>query len=108
MINKMFYDAFTEEYTLKINEYSPPERYVLTLKGPAGVYVDHWEGEHNGVPGYALDIAYASDEYYSEEHDRRFYEMCKEQGFKATHLRYFTLPEEKFNEYVKRFKVEEQ
>ena len=108
MVDTMYYDSFAEEYVLKPDPYAPPERYVMTVRGTPGIYIDHWGGEHNGISGCALDIAYATDEYYSEVHDMRYRSMCEEHGFKATHLRYFTLPEEKFDEYVERFGLDEE
>ena len=102
MITKMYYDAFTNEYTLNINEYAPPERYYLTFRGK-DYYTDHWEGDD----GRCLDISYTIEEYYTEEHDRRYRSMCEEYDFHPIRLRYFTLPAIKFDEYVERFKVEE-
>ena len=106
-ITEMYFDSFANAYVLKPDPYAPPERYVLTMRGSKGVYIDHWGGEKNGVPGFVMDVAYSSEEYYSEIHDIRFFDMCKEQGFTATHLRYFTLPEEKFDEYLSRFDLQE-
>ena len=102
MITKMYFDSFAERYVLEKDPYAPPERYVETVKGVPGAYIDHWGDDK----GHRLDITYKSDEYYSEEHDRRYRAMCEEQGFKATRLLYFTLPEEKFDEYVKQFKLD--
>ena len=107
MIDKMYYDAFTEEYVLEPDPTAPPERYVETIRGGLGVYVDRWAGECDGQPGYALDIAYTTEEYYSDVHDLRYQEMCEAQNFKATRLICFVLPEEKFDEYVERFGLEQ-
>ena len=103
MITKMYFDLFAERYVLEKDPNAPPERYMETVRGVPGVYIDHWVDDK----GLCLDIAYTSDEYYSEEHDRRYRAMCEEQGFKATRLRYFTLPEEKFDEYLLRFHIDE-
>ena len=106
MIEKMYYDDFTNTYVITKDPYAAPERYVETFRGSPGVYIDHWGGEKDGQPGHALSVAYTSDEYYSDEHAARFRLMCDQHHFKPTHYRYFTLPAEKFDEYVKRFHLE--
>lgn len=107
MINKMFYDSFANEYVLEQDPYAPPERYVVTVRGIPGIYIEHWCGEQNGVSGYELDITYSPDEYYSEVHNMKYRSICEEQGFKAKNLRYFTLPEEEFDKYAEQFGLQD-
>ena len=102
MITKMYYDAFTNEYTLNINKYAPPERYCPTLRGE-NQYIDHWESDD----GRCLDISYTVEEYYADEHDRRYRSMCEEYNFNPVRLRCFTLPAIKFDKYVERFGLKE-
>ena len=102
----MFFDSFKQEYTTETDEYAPPERYVRTLRGKPGVYVDVWSGEKDGNPNSEMRIEYTEEEYYSDIHNKRFFEKSKEINFKPKILSCFILPEAKFDEYVKRFELE--
>ena len=102
MMNEMYYDAFAERYVLKKDPYAPPERYVTTVRGTSDIYMDHWIGKVDGEP-FCLAVAYSPDEYYTEEHDRKFKYMCEKDNFVAERLSYFSLPPEKFDEYAKKF-----
>lgn len=102
MIDAMYYDVFAEEYVKEKDPYAPPERYCFTTRGVEGIYVDHWEDKD----GLCMDVAYLADEYYTEEHTRKLKAMCERENFKPLRLRYFTLPAEKFDEYVKQFGLE--
>ena len=61
IVNEMYYDEFANEYVSKekmeANKYAPPERYLLTLRGINGVYVETYENN-----GERLDIAYTEQD----------------------------------------------
>ena len=104
MISKMLYDAFANMYVLEGDPFAPPERYIEALKGPTGIYIETWDvGDHR-----RLDISYTIEEYYDTKlHSAKFKLMCEKYNCTPKKLCYFTLPKEKFDEYVKRFHLEE-
>jgi len=104
MISNMLYDVFANEYTKEMDPNAPPERYIPTYRGNKGMYEETWEVEDNNCN--ILNITYTIDEYYdSERHNARFKLVCG--NHKPVKLRSFTLPEEKFDEYVHLFGLEQ-
>lgn len=77
---------------------APPERYVKTIRGSNGICVENWEDEF----GKCLAIAYPEEDYYNlPMHDAIYNTMCNNNKFKPRKLRYFVLPESRFDEVVK-------
>ena len=108
MINTMYYDAFSNEYTLEIDPYAPPERYVATHCGPHGIYIEKWRVKKDGRTDLFLEIAFDASEYYdSIYHEEKVKLMCEENGCELIELCDFTLPHEKFDQYVERFGLDE-
>ena len=106
MLNEMFYDAFSNSYTVEPDLYAPPERYVKTVRGDHDVYVDVWAGEKKGHPNSELRLEYPPEDYYSPEHNARFFESCEKNNFKAKILSCFIVPAKVFDEYVVKFGLE--
>ena len=109
MIKTMYYDAFAHEYTLKKDPYAAPERYVTTHRGPHGIYIEKWRVEKGGRTDLFLDIAFVASEYYDRIcHEEKFTLMCEENGCDPIELYDFTIPREKFDQYVKMFGLDEE
>lgn len=103
MITEMFYDCFADTYTAERDPYAPPERYLVAHRGPKGTYIDHWSARR-GDDKITINVEYSTDEYYNDEiHTQKLREACNKNDCKLIILREFTLPEEKFDEYVERF-----
>ena len=108
MITAMYYDTFTEEYTLTKDPIAPPERYLPATRGSRGIYIESWLGTVEGIEEECcLSIAYHEDQYYSNVHDWIMIDRFKDQHFTPKCLRYFVIPEDKFDEYVERFGLKE-
>ena len=110
VLTKMYWDTFGREYTLRIDEIAPPERYVTTYRGEPGIYIEQWIVSKDGVEEeLRLDVAYSEIEYRNPMlHNMKLERMCKENNCRALYLCGFVLPQEKFDEYVERFGLAEQ
>lgn len=103
MINTMYYDVFTNEYTLEIDPYAPPERYVATHRGSHGIYIEKWRVKKGERTDLFLEIAFDTSEYYDRfYHEEKVKLMCEENGCELIKLYDFTIPREKFDQYVER------
>lgn len=100
LITQFYYDVFDEKFVLNRIENAPPERYVETLRGINGVCTESWEDES----GKCLTIAYPEEDYYNPPmRDAIYNEMCNKNKFKPRKIRYFVLPESRFDEVVRKF-----
>ena len=103
MAEKMaiYYDTFANEYCLPSKRdlgVAPPERYLRTLSNPAGYYVEHWE-VGDSPNGNLLDIAYRDPDHANLIRN----EMAHRNNCKLLYIRWWEIPSDKFNKYVKRF-----
>lgn len=101
-ITKMYYDAFANEYTLEREEIAPPERYLETLRGD-DIYIEKWSIGN----GLFIDVAYSQydvDNWYVNKirHSQEQKHNCI-----LSHMMRWTIPAVKFDEYVKRFGLED-
>ena len=106
----MYFDVRRNEYVGEKEPYTAPECYIAAFRGSKGIYIDTWNGTCEDKPGQKcrLDIAYPAEEYYdNQQHELKEKFMFEENKFTPTSLAYFTLPEEKFDEYVERFGIED-
>lgn len=100
LVTRFYYDIFDDEYVLNRIENAPPERYIETVRGPNGACTENWE---DGF-GQCLTIAYSEEEYYNPPmYDAIYNTMCTKNMFKPRKLRYFVLPESRFDEVVRKF-----
>ena len=106
MSNAMYYDEFTNEYVSKekveADVNAPPERYLLTVRGFDGVYVETYENN-----GEWLDIAYSeADLEMGLVNIIRFSEAERhewETKFQTARIVRWSIPCSLFDEYYKRF-----
>lgn len=106
----MYFDVRRNEYVGEKEPCAAPEFYIPVFRGPKGIYIDTWNVTREDKPGkkFLLGIAYLAEEYYdSLHHDAKEKFMFEKNKFTPTSLAYFTLPEDKFDEYVERFGVED-
>lgn len=100
MIDKLYYDYFTESYVLETDEIAPPERYTLFYRGTGESYVESWYVDHERSK--CLNISFNADEY----NDPLLYQAvkkcrCEENGCELVGLRYIVIPGEIFDEICK-------
>ena len=108
-IQRMYYDNFTDEYVDETELCSPPERYIETMSGSNGIYIEHWKGYTDKIADARLSIAYNENEYYdSKLHKLNFDYMCSKNNFTPKQLYLFIIPKYKFDEYAKRFGIKEK
>lgn len=110
-MKKMFYDTFLNSYVAEKETIAPPERYIETYRGSKGIYVESWwvknKDIHSADKPLCLNVAYPAEEYYDEKaHDSTLEYMCNRDSVTPIRLRYFVLPEEKFDEYAERFGID--
>ena len=106
IIDEMYYDAFANEYVSKekaeADKCAPPERYLLTLRGVDGVYVETYENN-----GERLDIAYTeADLQYGVVNQIRFGEAERHgwrTQFQTARMVKWCIPCSLFDKYCKRF-----
>lgn len=97
MIDKLYYDHFTESYVLEKDEIAPPERYTLFFRGTDESYIEAWYVDHER--SRYLNIMFNADEY----NDLLFRQQirkcrCEENECELVELRYIVIPNKKFDE----------
>ncbi len=97
MIDKLYYDHFTESCVFEKDEIAPPERYTLFFRGTGESYIESWYVDHERSK--CLNIAFNADEY----NDPLFRQgvitrRCEENRCELVGLRYIVIPGEKFDE----------
>jgi hypothetical protein len=118
MLTRIYYDYFDNSYVTEKDPYAPPERYLETKRGPSGKYTEIWLvniEDDDGMPIKLDDIIqvdFDAEDYY----DHNYHSGCLSMAF-AVHsdknimpvrMKTFILPEEKFDEYAKRFGIYEE
>ena len=105
-LDKIYYDSFEDSYVLTKDVIAPPERYIPTYKGENGIYIESWEvNDHKNC---CMNIAFNENNYYdTNNHYAILRNMMEKNHCKLTRLRYFVIPEHKFDEYVEYFNLEE-
>ncbi|MBR5276801.1 MAG: hypothetical protein IKU35_06675 [Bacteroidaceae bacterium] len=106
MSDEMYYDTFANEYVSKekaeADKIAPPERYLLTLRGVEGVYVETYENN-----GERLDIAYTeADLQYGFVNQIRYGEAERHGWriqFQTARMVKWCIPCSLFDIYYKRF-----
>ena len=98
----MYWDRFNDSYTLEINEYAPPERYVLVYCGTDGMYCESWNVNHR--KDICLQIAFKEEFYFDHDyHSAMVKHICEQNHCVLSSLRYVAIPKHKFDEYAQRF-----
>ena len=110
-MKKMYYDSFADEYVsckqAEEDTISPPERYLLTLRGDDGVYVETYKHAY----GTCLDIAYSETDIKLGQVNRIRFNQAERHGWKsqfqtATMIQW-TIPSERFDKYYAEYIGEE-
>lgn len=110
MLNKIYYDSFTNEYCLPSEEdfgIAPPERYIPTYRGSDDkTYIENWlVNVHPELDeDLRLSIAFSKDEYYDKKmHSCILSEQEQKHNCRLIMLKYWIIPDDKFDEYCHRF-----
>lgn len=108
MINKIYFDTFAREYVGEKDrdQIAPPERYIATYRSGFDAFIEHWVV--SDAVGSRLDIAYSRDDYYDKKAHMRIYNaMVEEHHCKPSYLLSYSVPDDLFDDYLKRFNIEE-
>ena len=106
MSKAMYYDEFENEYVspkkVEADVNAPPERYLLTLRGVDGVYVETYEND-----GERLDIAYSEADLKFGLVNRIRFREAERHGwktqFQTARMVKWSIPCSLFDKYYKRF-----
>ena len=105
--NKIYYDSFANEYTLNKEAITPPERYLVTLKGNGDdIYIETYQNSQ----GERLDVAYCKDDVKENRVNDIRFEQFKRHNYewqRATMIRW-VIPSDLFDEYWDRFIKDEK
>ena len=97
MIDKLYYDHFTNSYVFEKDEIAPPERYILLLRGTGESYIESWYVDTE--LSRCLNIMFNADEYNDPMLRQGVIKhMCEENRCKLVRLRYIVIPGKKFDE----------
>ena len=98
MIDKLYYDHFTESYVLEKDEIAPPERYTLFFRGTGELYIESWYVDHVRSK-CCLNIMFNADEYNDPMLRQGVIKrMCEKNRCKLVRLRHVVIPGEKIDE----------
>lgn len=99
MIQFIFYDRFTNEYTTEREEIAPPERYLIVWRGFENGWFMETYKDYNS--NRCCQICYSKEERENgfAEPKRRFY--LEEHGLTNSRLIDWTIPADLFDEIIK-------
>ena len=98
----MWYDIFENAYTKTRDENAPPERYLLTFRGSDDyVYKECWDVGN----GKVIDIAYSVRQYDSGECVYVLNNVAKAHNVDLKKRIYWVIPTDRYDEYEKRFGI---
>lgn len=109
MIDRMYYDAFCDEYTLTRETIAPPERYTLTLRSQKdGFIYETWDVEQR-TDGEKRRISFAFPADYDESEVNDFRSiMFHLHNVTPRILVRWSIPNERFDRYVKMFDLDKE
>lgn len=108
MLDYMYYDEFTNEYTLEREKNAPPERYLLTHRGLYS-YKECWKTTSGILNiGYVQELLDKPTVGAAKAVNIIRQHHAKKNNCTLLSMLSWTIPAAKFDEYAKRFGLEEE
>lgn len=99
----IYYDKFTNEYTRERDEIAPPERYLKTLRGTDGIYIETWVVNNN--ENTLLNVAYTEMDLELGMVNKIRRSMENENNCKLSYMLRWSIPQKLFDKYVEQFNL---